>query len=111
MRTAALFAVLLAGTLMLAEPAAGYVWTGNGTKTCEAWTAARKTPQGTDTQTNEQWVVGFMSGIGSMALGELDPLHGIDADGVYRWFDKYCRDHPPETIEAASRAFIQDHPR
>jgi hypothetical protein len=59
----------------------------------------------------QQWVVGFLSGIGSMVLGELDPLHGVDATAVYVWVDKYCHDHPTETIEAAARVFIQEHPR
>ena len=46
-----------------------------------------------------------------MVLGELDPLHGVDATAVYVWVDKYCHDHPTETIEAAARVFIQEHPR
>jgi hypothetical protein len=59
----------------------------------------------------QQWVVGFLSGIGSMVLGELDPLHGVDAVAVYGWVDRYCHDHPTETIETAARVFIQEHPR
>jgi hypothetical protein len=46
-----------------------------------------------------------------MVLGELDPLHGLDAGAVYGWVDRYCGDHPAETIETAARVFIQEHPR
>jgi hypothetical protein len=35
----------------------------------------------------------------------------VDATAVYFWVDKYCHDHPTETIEAAARVFIQEHPR
>jgi hypothetical protein len=104
-------AILLAATLLLPDHAAGYAALGSGTAPCEAWTAARRTPQGPDAAMHEQWVVGFLSGIGSMVLGELDPLHGTNADSVYRWMDIYCGSHPAETIEAAARVFIVEHPR
>jgi hypothetical protein len=60
---------------------------------------------------NEQWVVGFLSGIGFMALGELDPLRGVDGQFVYDWVDGYCRNNPSETIADAAGRFIQQHPR
>jgi hypothetical protein len=109
--TLSLSAALISGMLMLPDHAAAYAVIGNGTMTCEAWTTARRDPHGSGGLMNEQWVVGFLSGIGSMVLGELDPLHGLDADAVYHWMDDYCRSHPLEKIEAAARVFIQEHPR
>jgi hypothetical protein len=111
MRSAASLLTLLAAILLVPDHAAGYAFIGSGTVSCEAWTAARRSPGGLDTAMHEQWVVGFLSGIGSMILGELDPLHGLDANAVYRWMDNYCRDHPAEKLEAAARAFIVEHPR
>ena len=104
-------AALTVATLTASDHAMGYALIGNGTLTCGAWSQARRDPQGPATRMSEQWVVGFLSGIGSMVLGELDPLHGLQAEGVYDWMDNYCSAHPSETIEAAARVFIQEHPR
>jgi hypothetical protein len=102
---------LIAGTLAVSQSAAGYTSIGSGAASCEAWVAARHAPNASETAMQQQWVVGFLSGIGSMVLGELDPLHGLDAAAVYGWVDRYCHDHPTETIEAAALVFIQEHPR
>jgi hypothetical protein len=102
---------LIASTVAVPRGAAAYTSIGSGTTSCEAWAATRLSPNAPATLMQQQWVVGFLSGIGSMVLGELDPLHGVDATAVYVWVDKYCHDHPTETIEAAARVFIQEHPR
>jgi hypothetical protein len=102
---------LVTGALAVSHSAAGYTSIGSGATSCAAWAAARHSPQASETVTQQQWLVGFLSGIGSMVLGELDPLHGLDAAAVYAWVDRYCHDHPTETIEAAARVFIQEHPR
>lgn len=102
---------LIAGTFVVSRSAASYSSIGRGTTSCEAWATARLSPDAPETAMQQQWVVGFLSGIGSMVLGELDPLHGVDAIAVYGWVDRYCHDHPADTIEAAARVFIQEHPR
>jgi hypothetical protein len=104
-------AVLTVAALAVSDRAVGYALIGNGTLTCVAWSEARRDQHGVATLMSEQWVVGFLSGIGSMVLGELDPLRGLQADAVYGWMDNYCGAHPSETIEAAARVFIQEHPR
>lgn len=111
MRAAAFLMTLIAGTFAVSESVAGYTSIGSGATSCEAWAAMRRSPNAPETAMQQQWVVGFLSGIGSMVLGELDPLHGVDATAVYGWVDRYCHDHPTETIEAAARVFIQEHPR
>ena len=111
MRGASIFAVTMAAMVAASEFTAGYSITGRGTLSCEAWTAARRYPKALDTVMNEQWVVGFLSGIGFMALGELDPLHNVDAGFVYAWVDSYCRNHPSEKIVDAVGTLIQEHPR
>ena len=93
--------------LITSSGAAGYSVRGNGTATCAAWTQASS-----DTRTaSEQWVLGFLSGIGFMALGELDPLRGLEAKAVAAWVDDYCRAHPEATLESAAGVFIREHPR
>jgi hypothetical protein len=104
-------AALTVATLVIADHALGYALLGNGALSCQAWTDARRDPHSPETPLSEQWVVGFLSGIGSMVLGELDPLRGLQAGSVYAWVDNYCGAHPSETIEAAARVFIQQHLR
>jgi hypothetical protein len=111
MRKASMFAASLAGALLLSDGAAGYTILGSGTASCEAWTAARRTPHGPETTAQEQWVLGYLSGIGFMVLGELDPLRGMQADALHGWVDTYCRTNPQAKIEAAAIAFMQEHPR
>jgi hypothetical protein len=111
MRAAAFLMALVVGTFAASGIAAAYTSIGSGATSCEAWAAARLSPNSPDTAMQQQWIVGFLSGIGFMVLGELDPLHGLDAKAVYGWVDRYCHDHPSETIELAARVFIQEHPR
>ena len=58
------------------------------------------------------WVMGFLSGVGSMkATTSLDPLKGMDQEGVSAWVDNYCHKHPLDTIATAGSAFVNAHPR
>ena len=111
MKRVLLFAATMAVLVVVADSSAGYSLSGRGALTCESWTAARRNPNGLDASLNEQWVVGFLSGIGFMALGELDPLHGVDDQFVYDWVDAYCRNNPSEKIADAASRLIQQHPR
>jgi hypothetical protein len=54
----------------------------------------------------EQWVIGFLSGIGYEGIGQGDDtLAGVDANGVWTWVDNYCRAHPLDQIVTAAKAF------
>jgi hypothetical protein len=59
----------------------------------------------------ESWVMGFLSGIGFERSPEVEPLHGIDADGVWAWIDNYCQANPLKDIAVAAAAFRFAHPR
>ncbi|HTC07491.1 MAG TPA: hypothetical protein VK726_01810 [Acetobacteraceae bacterium] len=85
--------------------------TNIGTASCDIWAADRREPDQRAAIVDAQWVIGFLSGIGNMHLGELEPLHGTDAPHVWAWIDAYCRDHPTDTIEQAAAAFAVAHPR
>ena len=45
---------------------------------------------------NEQWVTGFLSGIGFVGEDGADPLKGLDGNAVHAWIDNYCHAHPLE---------------
>ena len=84
---------------------------GSGTKSCGAWTEDRRTPDTHAAFQDMQWVLGFLSGVGFMGQGEIDPLNGLDAHAVWAWIDNYCRDHPLSRISGATAAFKNAHPR
>ena len=108
---------LLSAVLMLAGlvPSIGVAQvarpTNIGTASCDTWAADRRAPDQAAAIVDAQWVIGFLSGIGHMHLGELEPLHGTDAQHVWAWIDTYCRDHATGTIEDAAAAFAAAHPR
>jgi len=54
----------------------------------------------------EQWVVGFLTGIGYEGIRQGDnPPAGIDVNGVWAWVDNYCRAHPLDQIVTAAKVF------
>lgn len=94
-----------------ADDKATYTATGVGNYSCGSWTAARRTPQRAEAFGDEQWVVGYLTGLASMGSSQgYDPLRGTDAQGVWASVDNYCRDHPLESILEAAAAFARAHP-
>jgi len=94
--------------LWIHNNACAYNLVGQGTLDCANWTTLR---QGRQALGLEQWVVGFLSGIGYEGETHGDnPLKGIDADTVWTWMDTYCRDHPLATISSSVAAFDAMHP-
>jgi hypothetical protein len=81
---------------------------GAGTnQSCGSWLAARASH---DYFSMGNWALGFLSGVGLYST-DLNPLHGVDADGVSYWLDNYCSAHPTDRFADALRAFIRQHPR
>ncbi len=89
--------------------ALAYHEVGAGVDTCAAWTADRQTPAGAPALQDEQWVLGFLTGIGFAGSDQDDPLAGMDAAGVWTWIDGYCQQHPADKIVLAARAFFKFH--
>jgi hypothetical protein len=89
---------------------AAYVAAGVGNSSCGAWIAVRRHPDGKEANEAEQWILGFLSGVGfSGGQGE-DPIHGTDAEGVWMWIDTYCQGNPLKDIAVAAAAFVFSHP-
>jgi hypothetical protein len=93
---------LLAGSAQAAD----YNLIGAGVALCDTWTASRHDHQAT---AYEQWVLGFLSGVGS--AGRSNPLRGQDANAVWSWVDGYCQQYPFQAISDAALAFRAAHPR
>jgi hypothetical protein len=86
---------------------------GAGAASCGTWTADRQqrsTGRHSLSLMDEQWVLGFLSGIAVMGDESVDPLRRMDAEGVWAWVDNYCQAHPIETISSAAIEFFHIHP-
>jgi hypothetical protein len=101
-----LAAVLMTG--MAEARAQKFSLMGQGSLVCGTWTAWRRDGLSLGPQ---QWVLGFLSGIGLMGESDVNPLNSMDADGVFGWIDSYCLAHPSEKVARAATAFIGEHPR
>ncbi len=88
-----------------------YSLIGVGTNSCGAWTSDRSSQFPHLAIAEEQWVLGFLSGMGFEASGKDDPLNGVDAQGVWAWLDNYCHANPLEPISRAAAAFSFVHRR
>jgi hypothetical protein len=66
---------------------------------------------GIDAISDENWVTGFLSGVGFVGEYGADPLNGMDADGVWAWIDNYCSANPIKDIADAAGQFYFAHPR
>jgi len=87
---------------------------GIGTSSCGAWTADRRYPDSAPAVTDEQWILGFLSGVGYLGSGlsrNIDPLATVDAEAVWAWIDNYCHANPLAHITDAAGAFFAAHPR
>ena len=90
------------------RPADAVRFIGAGTGSCGTWTADR-TKNGVAARQDEQWMVGYLSGVGGWTT-DLDPLKNVDAKAVWAWMDNYCRAHPMIKIMDAGAAFVREHP-
>jgi hypothetical protein len=59
----------------------------------------------------QQWILGFLSGVGYRGEGVVDPLNGVDAQAVWAWMDNYCQANPLKLVHEAGEAFVTAHPR
>lgn len=93
-----------------AERALAYHEVGAGVDTCATWAADRQAPRGAPALQDEQWVLGFLTGVGFAGSDADDPLNGVNAASVWNWVDDYCKTHPADKIVTAARAFFKAHP-
>jgi hypothetical protein len=85
---------------------------GLGDQSCWRWTAERRTPGTVFEYGLMQWIVAFIAGMaeGMHSVGHpvpFNPLHGVDADGVWAWTDNYCAAHPLEPLRDVAFAFAE----
>ena len=86
-------AVLLAG-IVASLPAAAYSVKGMGK--CTGWVG------GTD---DRFWILGFISGANYATDG--DRAKSIDANEIFRFVTRYCKENPNDDLADATTAFLK----
>jgi hypothetical protein len=79
---------------------------GAGNSSCGTWIANRSSG---NQLPYTQWAAGYISGRASQST-DLDPLRGIDWDGLMTWMDNTCRAQPLIRIVDAADKFVVEHP-
>lgn len=109
---AAIFLLLMNALLNAHTAVAGtYQVIGAGAQSCGTWISDRSNPSSVAANLDESWVLGFLSGVGFEGGADINPLEGMDDNGVAGWVDNYCRQNPIVNIATASAAFFAAHPR
>jgi hypothetical protein len=69
-----------------------------GSVTCTEWLSDRaaKTDY-MNKNVDESWVMGFLSAYSATA--RVPFMEGIKPAAIYSWMDKYCKNHPKNTID------------
>ena len=104
-----LFRAILTASLVIgsADAFAESHMIGLGNQTCATWTANPAATSGLG-QLYQQWALGFLSGV-SYADPDHDPLGGMDAVVVTKWFNDYCRDNATARLADAAVAIVRAH--
>lgn len=106
-----LVCLAVSGVVAAPVPAVAYSLIGAGTDSCGTWLSDHHHHGGDAAHQDEQWVVGFLSGIGFVGDRGDNPLNGLDAGAVWAWITNYCRANPLVGINDAAAAFYRAHPR
>lgn len=105
--------LLLAATMLSGQaprPAQdGYHAGGIGAKSsCGTWVVERARGRALGL---EQWLMGFLSGVGWSQPDGDDPLTGLDANAAFLWMDNYCSKQPLEAVAMAAARLALAHRR
>ena len=102
--------LLLAAMSATTPASADYTIMGAGLASCGTWTQDRKN-RTIDEKQIEQWVLGFLSGVGYTGGTKYNPLNGLDAPAILVWVDNYCLANPLKPLSQAAYSFIDAHPK
>jgi hypothetical protein len=95
----------------LGAGAEGVVY-GYGKRSCEHYLEVRQgSAQGIESETREylaylSWFAGFASAMSAGADKEV--LSDMDTEAIAAWLERYCRDHPADTLfDATVKAMVE----
>jgi hypothetical protein len=96
--------LLLALITALFSPG-GYAYTSYGVfgVSCGQWLENRPLNNRRATQT-EEWVLGFISGIGYGGL----KMGSSEHNSMFLWIDNYCKENPLDNLSTATKALVEE---
>ena len=101
-------ATMLLGQVPIMAQAAYHAGGVGAASSCGTWVAERARRRALGL---EQWLMGFLSGVGWSQPDGDDPLTGLDANAVFLWMDNYCSKQPLEPIAMAAARLALAHRR
>jgi hypothetical protein len=107
--TRPLYAALFAAMLIVFQPIEANAYTSMGagaSVSCGKWLSEREKKDFFDMS---NWATGFLSGAAWLSPLGADPLGKTDGEGVWYWFDNYCRTNPTVMFVDAVQAFYFAH--
>jgi hypothetical protein len=82
--------------------------TGLGLNRCKVWVAMRAEQKSNE---YEQWVMGYLSGVGYRGPPPAQPKQPPVVDDVFGWMDSHCLGQQAITIGEAAQTFFVTHQR
>jgi hypothetical protein len=104
-----LFATVLSPAVCqaLSDQNGAYINLGIGNSSCIEWTKGRA--QGTFPLVgNTSWVLGFLTAVNMYRPGPMNITEGMDVDRLMAWIDKYCGEHPFNSLAEATDALADE---
>jgi hypothetical protein len=98
-------ACLIAGSMLALIPTSASAITaegrynaqGYGTKSCGAYTEARKVHESLEVAVYTTWLTGFITAMNHEISDTYNLAGSTDVEGLMGWLDNWCRQHPTET--------------
>ncbi len=93
------------GSAQAADKQGRYLLIGIGSDTCHQWMTARRveTPKVVEM---ESWVLGFLTATNVWRANTGDVTAGMETDQIFKWMDRYCKDHPKDRVGEAARNLV-----
>lgn len=74
-------------------------------RTCADWTEHR-TISSSQSEVDEAWIVGYISGLSASA--DIDFIKVINIDSIKEWIDRYCETHPLKYLQDGGQALAME---
>jgi hypothetical protein len=103
--------IMLAVSLLVALSATAesqtYVSLGYGGVPCNAWTSGKPI----EVRVYEAWMLGFISSYNAYVFKGPNIVEGTEVNDLRTWVDRYCKEKPQQSLDAAVRLLIEEYPK
>ena len=84
-----------------------YMVHGTGQSTCREWLIDRRIGDAGAWQL-QQWVLGYVTAYNEFVRGPADIIDGLQAEGLFSWFDAHCGTNQTDVLSSAIRTLISE---